>query len=82
MAGPKEQAASAIVNAQARLDEALEEIEKMSGLDADSVAFAAHAMRNYLSVAMGTVDLVLMRLPEQSDTQLKIWLEGPDMLAT
>jgi signal transduction histidine kinase len=72
----KELVTSAIARAQADLEEALSALEKMPAADAGSVAFAAHALNNYLTVMEGTVELMLMRLADHPDGQIRTWLEG------
>jgi signal transduction histidine kinase len=72
----KELVASAIARAQADLEEALSELERLPAVDAGSVAFAAHALNNYLTITEGTVDLILMRLADHPDAQIRAWLEG------
>ena len=76
MAETKELVALAIASAQADLEEALSELEKMPAFDASSVAFTAHALNNYLTVAGGTVELILIHLANHPDPQLRLWLEG------
>lgn len=76
MAEGKELVKSAMLRAQAELEGAMAELDRMSPFDGGSVAFAAHALNNYLTVAKGTVELVLMRLSDHPDTQLRVWLEG------
>ena len=76
MAEPKELVASAIVRAKADLDEALSELEKMPAFDPGAVAFAAHALNNYLSVTEGALDLILVHLASYPDPQVRVWLEG------
>ncbi len=76
MAEPKENVASAIVRAQADLEEALAELEKIPAFDTSSVAFVAHALNNFLGVTGGTVELIAMHLGESADEQVKVWLEG------
>jgi len=41
---------AAILRAQAELEQALRELEKMPAFDPGVVAFSAHALNNYLSV--------------------------------
>ena len=76
MAEGKEKIASAIARAQMDLEEALCELEVMPALDPNAVAFSAHALNNYLTVTGGTVDLILLRLADHPDAQVKVWLEG------
>lgn len=76
---------AAIARAQADLVVALSELEKIPPFDAGSVAFAAHALNNYITVTGGTVELILMHLADHPDPQLHVWLKGvqhaTDMMA-
>ena len=72
----KEQATAAILRAQAELEQALGELEKMPAFDSRAVAFSAHALNNYLAVTGGTVELLLRSLVDYPDPQIRIWLEG------
>jgi two-component system, sensor histidine kinase LadS len=72
----KELIAAAIVRAQVDLATALAELEKLPAVDASSVAFAAHALNNYLTITGGVVELILQRLANHPDAQLQVWLEG------
>src|SRR5262245_106853 len=76
MAEAKERVASAIARAQADLEEALSELERLPAFDPTSVAFSAHALTNFLTVTGGTVELILMNLADQPGTQIRSWLEG------
>ncbi len=76
MTEPKERVAAAIARAQVDLVEALAELEKFPAFDASSVAFAAHALNNYLTITGGAVELILHRLADHPDAQLRVWLEG------
>jgi signal transduction histidine kinase len=72
----KEQATAAILRAQAELEQALSELEKMPAFDPRAVAFSAHALNNYLAVTGGTIELLLRSLVDYPDPQIRIWLEG------
>lgn len=72
----KEHVASSIARAQAELEEALAKLEKIPAFDADSVAFAAHALNNYLTVSGVAIQLIMKSLADYPDPQVKIWLEG------
>ncbi|MBI1799180.1 MAG: HAMP domain-containing histidine kinase [Candidatus Eisenbacteria bacterium] len=65
-----------MLKARAELDLALAELDWMPAVDPNSVAFAAHAPSNYLTVADGTVQLLLLSLAEHPDPQVQVWLEG------
>ena len=72
----KEQVASSIARAQAELEEALAKLEKIPAFDAGSVAFAAHALNNFLTVSGVAIQLIMKRLTDYPDPQVKTWLEG------
>jgi two-component system, sensor histidine kinase LadS len=76
VAESKELVAAAIARAQVDLVDALAQLEKIPALDAKSVAFAAHALNNYLTITGGAVDLILKRLADHPDAQVRVWLEG------
>lgn len=76
MAEEKEKVASAIARAQMELEEALSELEGMPALDPSAVTFAAHTLNNYLTVTGGTVELMLSRLADHPDQQVKTWLDA------
>ena len=71
-----EQATAAILRAQAELEQALLELEKMPAFDPGAVTFSAHALNNYLTVTRGTVQLLLQSLVDHPDPQIRNWLEG------
>jgi signal transduction histidine kinase len=73
---PKDFVASAIAKAQADLDEALSELARMPAFDTGSLAFAAHALNNYLTVTGGALELIQLRLADHPDPDLQVWLEG------
>jgi signal transduction histidine kinase len=72
----KEEATRAILTAQAELEQALRELEKMPAIDPGAIAFSAHALNNYLSVIGGTVEFLLGSLANHPDPQIRNWLEG------
>ncbi|HWR88880.1 MAG TPA: HAMP domain-containing sensor histidine kinase [Dissulfurispiraceae bacterium] len=72
----KEQASAAILRAQADLEQALREIEKIPAYDPGVVGFSAHALNNYLTIAGATVELLLISLTDNPDPQIRKWLEG------
>jgi signal transduction histidine kinase len=76
VAEPKELVAAAIAKAQTNLEEALAGLQKMPAFDAGSVAFAAHALNNYLSVTGAVVELILLRLADHPDSDVRTWLDG------
>ncbi len=76
MPEPKEQIVSAIVRAQAELEEALYELGKLPAVSQSSVSFAAHTLNNFLTVTEGTVELLLLSLADYPDPLVHTWLEG------
>ncbi len=76
MPEPKELVAAAVARAQVDLVEALAQLEKLPAVEARSVAFTAHALSNYLTITGGVVELILQRLADHPDPQLRVWLEG------
>lgn len=76
MVEAKEQVTSAIARAQAELEEALAKLEKIPAFDAGSVAFTAHALNNFLTVSGVAIQLIMERLIDYPDQQVKTWLEG------
>ena len=76
MSDPKIEAAAAIARAQASLEQAVAELEKLPALDGRSIALAAHALNNFLTVSVAVVDLLLEALSSHPDRQVRRWLEG------
>src|SRR5438094_4064675 len=72
----KERVGATIVRARADLEQALADLEHLAEVDARAVAFAAHALGNYLAVTGGTADLLLGSLADHPDRQVRLWLEG------
>src|SRR4030095_13723270 len=75
-ADPKREAAVAIARAQAELEHAVEELTRLPSLDVRSIALAAHALTNFLSVTGAVVDLLIPVLREHPDRQVGTWLDG------
>ena len=82
MADVKEQVAAAIVRARDNLEQALAELEKLPAFDPSAVAFAAHALNNYLTVTGGTLELLRSSLTAHRDPQIHAWLEGLQRVTT
>jgi signal transduction histidine kinase len=73
---PKHAAAEAIARAQASLEAAVGELDKLPALDARSIALAAHALSNFLTVSGGVVELLVPKLREHPDPQVTMWIEA------
>jgi signal transduction histidine kinase len=82
MADVKEQVAATLVKARENLEQALSELERLSLFDPSAVAFAAHALNNYLTVTGGTIELLLSALTAHPDPQIHTWLEGLQHVTT
>src|SRR2546430_8266809 len=76
VAETKERVAASIARARTDLEQALADLEHLPEVDARAVAFAAHALGNYLAVTGGTADLLLGSLADHPDRQVRLWLEG------
>jgi len=82
MSNVKETVVTALTEARDHLEQALSELERLSMLDSSAVAFAAHALNNYLAVTEGTVELLLLSLTAHPDPQIHTWLEGLQHVTT
>jgi signal transduction histidine kinase len=76
MSAIKEQISEAISRAKADLDNALGTLEKIPSFDATSVAFAAHALNNFLTVTTAINDLLRLSLKNYPDEEVQEWLEN------
>ena len=75
-ADPKREASAAIAEAQANLERAVAELERLPAVDLQSIALAAHALNNFLTVSGGVVALLIPALRGHPDRQISVWLEG------
>ena len=73
---PKHAAFEAISRAQVELERAVAEIDRLPAVDVHSVALAAHALSNFLTVSRGVMDLLIPMLQDHPDRQVGVWLEG------
>jgi signal transduction histidine kinase len=72
----KQAAIAAISRAQQDLERAVMQIDLLPAVDVHSVALAAHALNNFLTVSGGVVELLLPVLRHHPDHQVTVWLEG------
>ena len=72
----KKQIAANILKAQSELEQALSTLEKMPAFNQGEVAFSAHELKNYLTVAGCTADLLLLSLTDHPDPQIRNWLDA------
>jgi len=73
---PQDSAIAAIESAKAELDGALEKLKELPMLDPNTIRYVAHAMRSYLTINSGAVDLLSGALADYSDHNVSVWLEG------
>lgn len=74
MPDPKHEAAAAIARAQANLEQAVAELDKLPAVDASSIGLAAHALNNFLTVSTGVIEFLEKALQSHSDRQVAVWL--------
>jgi len=74
--GPRGAALAAITRAQANLEQAVAELDKLPALSTGSLGLAAHALNNFLTVSLGVVELLQERLGDHADPQVRAWLQG------
>ena len=72
----KEQVSAAISRAKADLEQALGTLEKIPSFDASSVAMAAHALNNFLSVTAAVTDLLRLSLKDHPDQEVHEWVKN------
>jgi signal transduction histidine kinase len=71
----KDRVAVSIANAQAELEKALMQLEAIPTVNYSAVAFAAHALNNFLSVTGGTTELLEMALAEYPEPRVRTGLQ-------
>jgi signal transduction histidine kinase len=72
----KKQVAEAIENAKVNLDQALAGLEKITDVDAGTVGYTAHKLKNYLTIVGAASELLEVYLAGRPDEQVHIWVEG------
>jgi signal transduction histidine kinase len=70
MTNPKDQLSARLSRAKSELEEVLVEIEKLPVFEAGTVAFAAHALNNFLTVTKATTELLQLHLAKVADPDL------------
>ena len=71
----KDRVAAAVERARVELDRALEELARLPAFDPGVVGFATHALKNYLTVAEGTLELMGAKLNEHPDEDVRTSLQ-------
>jgi len=72
----KDNVVAAIDQARRELDKALTELAGLPAFDPGVIGFATHALKNYLTVAAGTLDLLDMTLQNYPDKDVHNWLQA------
>ncbi len=72
----KNQVMESIENARANLDQAIADLETIPEIDAETVGYTAHKLKNYLTVVGATAELLEVYLAGHPDEQVQIWIEG------
>jgi signal transduction histidine kinase len=73
---PKDKVTTSIVQAQIDLEQALADLEQLPVFDPGDIAFAAHALNNFLTVIEGGVALLMEALHDHPEREIHTWLEG------
>jgi signal transduction histidine kinase len=76
MIDAKQRVIASIIDARGQLESALSDLETLPAFDSSSVPFAAHALSSFLSIADGTVEMIIGLLPGDTDPQIFRMLEG------
>lgn len=76
MSVTRSEVAAAIQRAQADLEQALADLDKLPAVDVRSLGLAAHALSNFLTVSGAVVDGLMLSLRDHPEPQVRIWLEG------
>lgn len=76
MTATKEQVTASILEARDDLDKALAELESLPVFEPGAIAFAAHALSNFLTVTSGTVELLAIALKDHPDPEVQQWLRA------
>src|SRR5271156_6155089 len=76
MSAHKYDVVATIDRARAELDQALMQLAGMPAFDPGVVGFATHALKNYLTVANGTVELLGTTLQDYPDNDVHNWLQA------
>jgi signal transduction histidine kinase len=76
MTESKDKILLSLKRAKYELDQAVADINNFPVIDADSVAFTAHAMNNFLTVTGGTVELMMLALKDHPDNEIHTWMNA------
>jgi signal transduction histidine kinase len=72
----KQRVATSIEEARADLDRALVELQQLPAFDSNTVGFVAHALNNYLTVTLVTMETLQRALITHPNPEVRSWIEG------
>jgi signal transduction histidine kinase len=72
----RENVAQAIEDAQAELDRALSELERIPALDPTALSLVAHLLGNYMNVLDAMLNLLGRAVGEHPHPDVQVWLDG------
>ncbi len=72
---PKDELIASIVSAKGELDQALASLDALPAFDPGTIAYAAHAITDYLAITSATLDLLEPALAGHPDAEARSWLE-------
>ncbi len=72
----KQRVAASIEEARADLDRALVELQQLPPFDSATVGFVAHALNNYLTVTLVTMETLKRALVSHPNPEVRTWVEG------
>lgn len=72
----KKQVMESLENARANLDKAIAGLETIPEIDAETMGYTVHKLKNYLTVVGATLELLEVYLAGHPDEQVQIWIEG------
>jgi signal transduction histidine kinase len=73
---PKRAATAAIGRAQADLEHAIQQIERLPAVDVHAIAVAAHGLTSFLTITGAVVDMLIPLVRDHPDRQVGRWLDG------
>lgn len=69
-----DQVTASILEARKGLEQALTDLEKLPAIDPHSLAFAAHALQNYLTIMSGTTELLSLKVADHPEPEVQTWV--------
>lgn len=72
----KQKVIGAIESARANLDQAIADLERLPEIDAETLGYTSHKLKNYLTVVGAAAELLEVYLSGHPDEQVHTWVEG------